>query len=106
MSIVSDAAIAVPLLRFVGRELDPDRGVPFLFLDLAKRSLAVDPDERTLELTRRSLQTSPDGGIMFDGITAAIRQTHRVDPLARGPLDGLRPRPPRPPAPRARGALA
>lgn len=86
-----DASLAVPLLKWAGAELNPERGHLFKVLDLTQRSLAVDPDEHFIEVARRGLEEDPDTHDLYIfGLTAAIRQANRVDPLSTelmGPND-------------------
>lgn len=81
-----DARIAVPALQFVGRELHPDRGLMHALVSLTQKSLDADPDERMLEIIRRSIEERPSGGLYMSGIGRAIKQSHRLDPLDTGPL--------------------
>jgi hypothetical protein len=81
-----DARLAVPALRFVGRELAPDKDLMFEAASMMRRSLDADPDERMLEIVRRGLETRPQGGLYLSGLGRAIKQTHRLNPLDTGPL--------------------
>jgi hypothetical protein len=81
-----DARLAVPALRFVGRELAPDKDLMFEAASMMQRSLEADPDERMLEIVRRGLETRPQGGLYLSGLGRALKQTHRLNPLDTGPL--------------------
>jgi hypothetical protein len=87
LQAAKDASIAVPFLRFMGREIDPDSKLTFLLLDLMDKTLVADPEEKILEVSRRAIEKRPSGGLYFEGITAAIRQTNRVNVSDHGLLD-------------------
>lgn len=88
LEAAKDAELAVPLLRFLGRELDPERRHLFTTLDLLRRSLELDPDEHLLEVARRGLETDPSTAELYLwGLTGAIRQANRIDPLDEGLMD-------------------
>lgn len=87
LQAAKDASLAVPFLRLMGRELDPDQGMPFMMLDLMKQTLDADPDERMLEVARRAIERPPAGGLYLDGLGRAVKQANRTNPLDRGLLD-------------------
>lgn len=87
LSAAKDATLAVPFLRFAGKELHPDNRLTFTLLDLASKLLAADPEERFLETARRGIEPTPAGEAYGAGIFSAIRQTNRVDPLERRSLE-------------------
>ncbi|MFO0725250.1 MAG: hypothetical protein U1E65_15820 [Myxococcota bacterium] len=85
-----DASVAVPFLRFLGREMDPDQKLPFTMLNLLKQTLAADPSEKMLEVARRGIEEVPtSGGLYLYGLGRAIRQANRQNPLEQGPLDAV-----------------
>lgn len=88
LATAKDASIAVPFLRFLGRELAPERKLLFTLASLADKTLAVDDDEQLLELVRRALEEAPSRcaplrcvELYADGVSTAIRQVHRTNPL-------------------------
>jgi len=77
-----DAQIAVPALRFFGKELAPEKGLMFSLSKLTNASLARDPEQRILETIRRAIEEKPDGGLYMSGLAHAIRQANRQNPVA------------------------
>ena len=55
--------------------------------NLMKQTLKEDPEEKMLEVLRRSIEPLPSGGLYMYGIGRAIRQANRQNPVAKGPLD-------------------
>lgn len=87
LQAAKDASVAVPFLRFLGTELDPDKKLPFTLANMMKQTLKEDPEEKMLEVLRRSIESVPSGGLYMYGIGRAIRQANRQNPVAKGPLD-------------------
>lgn len=88
LEAAKDANLAVPLLRWLGLELAPERNHLFKTLDLLQRSLQLDPDEHLLEVARRGLEEDPDTHDLYlYGLTGAVRQANRVDPLSTQVVD-------------------
>lgn len=81
-----DASLAVGLVQYLGKELDPQQLNLWHCLTTAKRSLDLDPDEHLLEVARRGLDPRPGGGLALYGLLEAAQQVQRKDPLATGPL--------------------
>lgn len=87
LAAAKDASIAAPVLRLLGRELDPEVLHLFKTLSLCRRSIELDPDEHLLEVARRGLEESPDTHDLYlYGLTGAVRQANRIDPLSEAPL--------------------
>ncbi len=80
MGSAQDASLAAGALHFLGKELEPQQLHLHTMLTMAKRSIELDPDEHMLEVARRGLEAGP-GGIQIYGLTRAVRQVNRVDPL-------------------------
>ncbi|MBI4822203.1 MAG: hypothetical protein HY791_38445 [Deltaproteobacteria bacterium] len=86
LNAAKDASVAAPLLRFLGNELHPNTRLTFDMLNFASDAIHLDPEEHTLEVMRRSLESAPFGGLFAYGLSGAIRQTNRTNPLEVGPL--------------------
>jgi hypothetical protein len=87
LETMKDASLAVGLMHYLGSELDPDTKLLFQLASFAKRSLALDTDQHTLELARRSIEDSSQNELFAYGLTHAIRQANRVDPLSTDIID-------------------
>jgi len=88
LQAAKDARLATPLLQWLGAELHPDQQHLFKTVDLLKRSLQLDEDEHLLEVARRGLEENPDTHDLYlYGLTGAVRQANRLDPLASQLVD-------------------
>ena len=81
MQAAQDAQIAVPLMRFLGRELRPEKQLIFSAAQVAQKSLEIDTDAHMLELIRRAIEPDPAGELYVGGLSTSIRQINRLDPL-------------------------
>jgi hypothetical protein len=81
-----DASVAAGFLRFLGRELDPSNDLLFRTATLTTRSLELDSEKFLLEVIRRGIEPRPDGGLFAYGITSAVRQANRANPVDPGPM--------------------
>lgn len=87
LAAAKDASIAGPMIRFLGREMDPEVLHLFNTLSLCRRSMELDPDEHLLEVARRGLEESADTHDLYlYGLTGAVRQANRIDPLSDAPM--------------------
>lgn len=86
VSAGKDASVTAPLVRFLGNELHPSTRLTFDLTDFANDAVHLDPEEHTLEVMRRSLESPPAGGLFAYGLSGAIRQTNRTNPTEVGPL--------------------
>jgi hypothetical protein len=84
LQAAKDGKIAVGMIHFLGRELSPGNDLLFQGATLTEKSLALDPEEFLLEVLRRSIDPRPDSGLYVYGLTAAIRQANRVNPIEDG----------------------
>ncbi len=86
LGAAKDASVVAPMVRFMGKEMHPDRGLALELIDFTNRALDFDPEQQLLELTRRGLEPAPPGGIHWYGLGRAIQETNRVRPGAHGLL--------------------
>jgi hypothetical protein len=84
LQAAKDGRIAIGTIHFLGRELDPGNDLLFQAGTLTQRSLALDEEEFMLEVLRRSIDARPAGSLFVYGLTAAIRQANRNNPLEYG----------------------
>src|SRR5262249_44970192 len=81
LEAAKDASLAVGIVKYMGRELDPGKKLLFNLAELTQKSLALDTDEHVLVVVHRGLDEAPDGDLYASGITHAIRQANRINPL-------------------------
>lgn len=81
MEALKDASVAVHFARFLGRELEPDQQVLFDASMMMQKTLNLDPDEHMLEVVKRAIDSPEEGSLYMDGLSAAIRQANRTNPL-------------------------
>ncbi len=87
LEAAKDGRVAVGMIHFLGRELDPAQDLLYQTATLTERSLDVDPEEFMLEVVRRAIDPRPAGGLYVYGLTGAIRQGNRINPLDDGSPD-------------------
>lgn len=81
MEALKDASVAVHFVRFLGRELDPSLKMMFTVTKMTEKTLALDPDEHMLEVIRRAIDTTPAQALYMYGVSGAVRQSNRLNPL-------------------------
>jgi hypothetical protein len=88
MEALKDASVAVHFIRFLGRELDPSLQMMFNVTRMTEKTLALDPDEHMLEVIRRAIDTTPERALYMYGVSGAIRQANRFNPVETAIVTG------------------
>ena len=86
LASAKDASLGVPFTRFMGEQLDPDNKLLFDLLSATRAMLDADPQERLLEALRRGFDQTQNRALRIHGISGAIRQSNRANPLDHGLL--------------------